>query len=477
MIYQHAAPVPLATTEQTREAERRALAVEPPGSDATMLKAARAVAEVAQQMLDGGDAVLVLAGPGGNGGDGLYAGAYLTALGVRVQALIIAGHAHERALLSFRERGGSVVDSVEAGLRATPALVIDAIAGLGANRPAPSDIQEALRKTEVPVLAIDSPTPGLRTDHIVTFDRLRVEHLDYPDVPITVRSIGLLFPPATIYLGQAWPEAHLPELDVEPQAESNKFTGGVVGLRAGSEEYPGAGVLCTLAATRATPSMVRAIDSPREIITAVPEAVRVEGPVDAWVVGPGRTPSEEEVSQALARPEPLLLDATALTVVAASPDLRAALRERASRGEHTILTPHEGEFRRLMPSFPRNPTSAQRVEAALALAAELRCSVLLKGRDSILVEESHVHIIDAGTSWAATPGSGDVLAGLLGAFLAAGIPLVYGLVVHGVATALAATTPYGMAPTTASQIAEKIPAAIAFVRNGPAGEEGDEGQA
>ena len=251
-----------------------------------------------------------------------------------------------------------------------------------------------------------------------------------------------------------------------------------------------------------------------EVVRAMPEAVAVErledcGRVQAWVFGPGST-SEADLRWLLARPEPLLIDATGTTLLASSPTLRDLL---VSRSAPTVLTPHDGEFARLHDAVfagaagasagPGTAASAagagaasaagagaSRLEETLALAKALRCTVVRKGRATIIADHTaagpstgpatgitdtaatnagttgwdYAYAVDAGHSWAATPGSGDVLSGLMGARLAlaaAEAPLdipadevaAQSVVVHAVAASLAARTPYGNATAPASRIA------------------------
>jgi hydroxyethylthiazole kinase-like uncharacterized protein yjeF len=299
------------------------------------------------------------------------------------------------------------------------------------------------------------------------------------------------------------PLAHI-DAAREPGPYDTKYSGGVVGVCAGSETYPGAGVLATTGAVRATSSMVRYIGAAAsEIIRACPEVVwsptvQESGRVQAWVVGPGRGTDDaaaEELAWLLQRPEPLLVDADAITLLAERPELRKALLKRGVDGEvsaGTLLTPHDGEFRRLASALEDIPDLAEdRIDAVVAMARTLGCVVLLKGRHTIVTDGSDVTCTDAGTSWGATPGSGDVLSGLAGAMLAeqdarfgyseegadgadapddfsrryrvsaVRIPAYHAVAIHAIAACVAAQTPDGAAPTSASFIAEAIPRALA----------------
>ena len=288
--------------------------------------------------------------------------------------------------------------------------------------------------------------------------------------------------------------------NLEPQPAGDKYSSGVVGVCAGSAAYPGASILATAGAIAATPSMVRVLgpaELTRDVVRAHPEAVthasvHTAGRVQALVVGPG--PGTDisaalELEHALRGSQPLVLDADAITLLAASAQLRELLRDRASTSP-VLLTPHDGEFQRLADalSAPDQDGSANdatdRLRTTRNLAAQLNTWILRKGRITLIASPSgHVVSVNTGSSWAATPGSGDVLSGILGAFLAewnapAAAPEAKhneeaaqsdladvfrrAVVVHSWAAQLAAQTEFGMAPTSASAIATAIPRALAY---------------
>lgn len=326
-----------------------------------------------------------------------------------------------------------------------------------------------------------------------------------------------------------------PAMALEPGAHDDKYTGGVVGIRAGSPEYPGAAVLCTTAAVRATSAMVRFAGKSRDaVVAAHPEIVAADdiassGRVQAWVVGPGGGVERnyDDLHGLLCGSEasgecPILIDADGLTALC-QPDSNdsGSNERRAGDDAHAhsdeafpliravknydgavVLTPHQGEFRRVVKAVLAEPSvdlsSEQRealtdvlnpdsdyprIPAVSAVASALQCVVLLKGRSTVVAapadasSQVKVCVIDAGCSWAATPGSGDVLSGLAGALVAesvghagpdAAMPLsavmetvVRAAVIHAVSADIAAETDDGYAPTSASVIAEAIPQARA----------------
>ena len=191
---------------------------------------------------------------------------------------------------------------------------------------------------------------------------------------------------------------------------------------AGSSTYPGAAVLCTGAAVAATSGMVRYSGSAHgEVLSHWPEVVAsptpaAAGRVQAWVVGPGLGTDESGAAAlwfALDTDLPVLIDADGLTILAAHPDLLA------SRRAPTVLTPHAGEFARLAGA----PPGDDRIGATRKLADALGATVLLKGNVTVVADPGgSVYLNPAGQSWAATAGSGDVLSGIIGALLAAGLP-------------------------------------------------------
>lgn len=375
----------------------------------------------------------------------------------------------------------------------------------------------------------------VKADVTITFGGLRPAHAVAPDCgEVIVADLKLATKTKTLDLGQslfdtfardfsagapeiqserAWPDPE-PRFDwtqstavalrtvrpgfhpqrTEPAAESDKYSGGVVGICAGSDTYRGAAVLCTAGAVRATSSLVRYVGSGwEEVVRALPEVIAhgdvdSAGRVQSWVVGSGRGTDDTaraELEQLLGRAEALVIDADAITLLAQHAELRKKLRNREGL---TLLTPHAGEFRRLADAMITEipDPDTDRLGAARAMAIALDCGVLLKGRRTVIAYGIRVRVIDAGSSWGATAGSGDVLAGITGALLAqeesrqaqmkelypewqrSMLPDQYvdaenAVRIHSVAAALAAQTPEGMAPTSASQIAAAIPRANAWL--------------
>ncbi|AKP09630.1 Carbohydrate kinase [Corynebacterium pseudotuberculosis] len=470
--------------------------------DALMRQAAQAVAEAALCMLPHGTSkILIVAGSGGNGGDGLYAGALLAQLGHTVHAVLASSSAHAPALAAFEQAGGILAPLEDAD------LVIDAIMGLGGTTELRDTTwnlwQKAVAKAPA-VLAVDVPSginsdtgstgPGaayVTADATITFGVARIAHAVSPHCGEVLvadinagQSLAQAFStksPAVDFFQTvqrsrfSWPDhflrpdpLHIIE-SLEPAAEHNKYSGGVVGVIAGSETYPGAAVLTATAAVHATPSMVRFVGScAQDVVRARPEVVATEllidaGRVQAWAYGPGAGDTDW-LADLLQRPEPLVIDADGITQLAQEPELRGLLARRGSHGWQTLITPHEGEFLRLAARCaPIRDIHEDRIGAVRDLARALGCQVLLKGRITIIGSADSAVCINAGHSWAATPGSGDVLTGLIGAWVARSgldaVPLCVSI--HAMAAWLSAQTEYGPAPTWAAKIADFIPQATA----------------
>jgi ADP-dependent NAD(P)H-hydrate dehydratase / NAD(P)H-hydrate epimerase len=192
------------------------------------------------------------------------------------------------------------------------------------------------------------------------------------------------------------------------------------------------------------------------------------GRVQAWVVGPGMgtdAAARSVLAEVLAADLPVVVDADALTMAAADP---ALVRNRTAP---TLLTPHDREFARF--GFE---VGADRLGAARRLAAELGCAVLLKGDATVVADDGGTAYVNAtGTSWLATAGTGDVLAGVIGALLATGLDAAaaaaVGAHLHGRTGQLAAER----GPFVAGDLIARLPDAIGRVRGLPAGRLGDSG--
>ena len=200
-----------------------------------------------------------------------------------------------------------------------------------------------------------------------------------------------------------------------PGAESHKYTRGVVGIDAGSPQYPGAALLAIAGALGAGPGMVRYLGAASRdlVVGRFPGVVLADGQVQAVVAGSGWGALAEagpRLREALERRVPLVIDADALRQLPA--DLPA----------ETLLTPHAGELARLL-GVERGEIEADPVAAAVLAAGRFKATVLLKGAvQPVASPDGSVRLALPGPAWTAQAGSGDVLAGACGTLLAAGLP-------------------------------------------------------
>lgn len=446
------------TVEQVRAAEATLMQQQPEG--ALMQRAAAGLAYAVLDFLGGayGRRALLLVGSGDNGGDALYAGAMLARRGTEVTALLLAPEkAHVAGLAAFRSAGGRVVSDV-AGVR--PDVVVDGIVGIGGSgglRPDAAAVVEQLQG--VPFVAVDVPS-GVNVDtgevegpHVeaavtVTFGTHKVAHLVDPAASacgaVHVVDIGLELPLAAVSGSQAGDVVHL--LPV-PDPTAHKYTRGVVGVRAGSERYPGAAVLCVSGASCGLTGMVRYDGGAAELVRQKhPEVVVGPGQVQAWVVGSGGgDDAEQALTSSQAEGVPLVVDADGLGHVT------------GPLGVPALLTPHAGELARML-DVDRAQIESDQLRYAREAADRFEAVVLLKGRHTLVAAPGgQVAVTTVGPAWLATAGSGDVLAGLCGALLAAGLdPFEAGSVgswLHGAAAEHASRG----GPITAPDVATAIP--------------------
>lgn len=386
----------------------------------------------------------------------MWALTFLRRRGVSASAVLLnPERAHRAGLAAFRKAGGRVVSVVPDDTD----LVVDGVVGIsGTGRcgPALPPVSPKITAEGIPVIAVDIPSgvdvhtgavdgPAFRAAVTVTFGGYKPVHAlgDCGDVRLI--DIGLELPESALRefdasdVAAAWPV---------PGPADDKYTQGVTGVLAGSSTYPGAAVLCSGAAVAATSGMVRyAGTAAAEVVSHWPEVIATQteeaaGRVQAWVIGPGYGTAERQtrtLRRVLSTSLPVLVDADALTMLAEHPDLADLV---ASRPVATVLTPHAGEFARLA----GGPPGPDRVDAARSLAVRLKATVLLKGNVTVIARpDGTAYVNRAHGSWAATAGSGDVLAGVIGALLSAGIAAdkaaAMGAYVHARAAAAAAADP------------------------------------
>ncbi|HEY3528113.1 MAG TPA: NAD(P)H-hydrate dehydratase [Nocardioides sp.] len=449
------------TVEQVRAAERALAAQLPEGT--LMQRAAAGLATSVIDLLGGayGRRVLLLVGSGDNGGDALYAGGMLARRGARVEVVAVADSLHEAGLAALLAAGGHRVEL--AGI-ARPDVVLDGIVGIG-GRPGLRDrAREAVdRVAGVPMVAVDVPSgvdvdtgqlegAYVTADLTVTFGTHKVCHLVEPAASacgvVELVDIGLDLPEAGV---TALQQDDVAALLPRPEPETHKYRRGVVGIRAGSERYPGAGVLSTSGATCGLVGMVRyAGGAPDAVLATHPEVVVGEGRVQAWVVGSGGGDDVAGILAAALRDDvPLVIDADALQHLDAPLDRPA------------LLTPHAGELAAML-DVERAEVEADRLACARRAVSEYAATVLLKGHHTLVADpDGRVGVTTTGTPWLAVAGAGDVLGGLCGALMAAGLsPYDAGTAgswLHGAA----ATYVSSGGPVSAPAVAGALPSVVA----------------
>ncbi len=444
------------TVEQVRAAEQELMDRLPEG--ALMQRAASGLAVAIADLLGSTYAarVLLLVGAGDNGGDALWAGAMLARRGVSVEAVLLSSKVHVEGLEALRAAGGRTVLAADAR---EPDVVVDGIVGIGGRPGLREEAEEALgRFPAVPVVAVDVPS-GVEVDtgrldggHVsadvtVTFGTHKIAHLVDPAAQacgvVHLVDIGLELPTAPV---EALQPVDVAALLPVPSSFAHKYTRGVVGVRAGSETYPGAAVLCTSGAGTGLAGMVRYLGSAADAVRARhPEVVVGEGRVQAWVVGSGGgADAEQALSDALADGLPTVVDADAL----------AHFRKGAPG---VVLTPHAGELARML-GVERVEVEAVHLGFARRAAAEYDAVVLLKGRRTLVARpDGRVRVTTSGVPWLAVAGAGDVLAGIIGSLFAAGLDpwdaASVGAWLHGAAAALASRG----GPLAAGAVADAVP--------------------
>lgn len=436
---------------------------------ALMRRAAHGLALVGAQRLRGrrgrvaGARVVVLAGTGNNGGDGLWAGAELAGRGASVLAVALGDRLHPEGGAALGAAGGRVLRAGDGGpaleeaaeqvLRAD--LVLDAVLGTGARgglRGSAAELVRAVLDRWPPegapaVVACDVPSgvsadtgavagPVLAADVTVTFGGAKA---------------GLFLPPGDRWCGEvrtvplgiehALPAPALRRLEPDdvaalwprPGAASHKYSRGVVGVVAGSPTYPGAALMCTRAAVDAGAGMVRHLGdaATRSLVCLTsPEVVASEDHPDdvhvqAWVVGPGAVgdaAQESRIGAVLAGPIPAVVDAGAL-------DAAARAAADGALGPGKVLTPHAGELEQVLAWLAalggggqapdRAAIEAEPARWARAAAEATGTVVVLKGATTLVASPDGTMFSQAdGSPWLATAGSGDTLAGIMGAALA-----------------------------------------------------------
>ncbi|MEW6870779.1 NAD(P)H-hydrate epimerase [Trueperella pyogenes] len=468
-----------------------------------MERAAYAVAQaVIRTRPAPGARILALVGKGNNGGDALFAAAYLARRGFFVTAVFT--DAHGGALAAAERSGVRLVNLPDAdpsdllSLARRAEVWIDGLLGIGARGGAREPYatwisalvqQRAAMPVAPVVVAVDVPSgvgvddadlpgPFLPADLTVATGCLKPAHLlppaRYACGQVEVVELGIK--PGEPPVACEVTDADVADLWHIPGREDHKYTRGVVGLVTGSREYPGAGVLSAAGALGGGPGMVRYLGTSPHVARAFPEVVPVTGRVQSWVVGSGLTDLDAAagiVDQAISERLPIVLDAAAIRLVYGR-----------ALPESVVLTPHAGELADLLSAhgmaWDRARVESQPVVAATRAAQLTGATVAAKFATTLIAAPvGAVFAQGRGPGWTGTAGAGDVLAGLMGTILAAhadalreepersAVLAAAAVHIHQRAAAQAAGTLAGRVgqPITASDIARALPSTIGSILN------------
>ena len=411
---------PILTAAAMRAAEEQLIAAGTSVS-ALMERAGAAVAEQVRR-LAGDHEVLILCGPGNNGGDGYVAARVLAAAGQRVR-VAASGEPRSAAAIAARQAWGGAVDALDV---AEPApVLVDALFGTGLSRGLGEDVVAALQRLARAAqltIAVDLPS-GAATDDgrllsalpdydlTLALGALKPSHLLQP---AAARSRQLLVLDIAVPVASEASVLARPRLTA-PSADAHKYSRGMVAVIAGA--MPGASILAATAAAQGGAGYVLLLGGASD---RVPHAVVrrrfdptviADTRIGALLVGPGLGRDEratERLDAVLATDRALVIDGDALRLL--TPDKIAA------RAAPTILTPHGGEFDALF-----GAGAAGKIDRARQAAAASGATIIFKGADTVIASpDGRVIVAPAAPSWLSTAGTGDVLAGLVAARLAVG---------------------------------------------------------
>ncbi len=475
---------PILQTNTLRLIETQALAAGQP----LMARAGLAAAALGRNLAgETGLPILILAGPGNNGGDAFIAALHLrqwwySVIVVYPQTEPPVAREALAAWQAWHSAGGTTHNILPSSGRY--ALVIDGLFGIGLKRAITgtyADLIGQVNQLSCPILAIDVPSgldadtgmvmgEAIYADHTLSLIALKpgLLTLDGPDHSGDLHNVNLglddllLTAPSGATIAQEV-LAHL--LPPRPQ-HSHKGTYGSVGILGGANGMHGALWLATRAALHLGAGRVYGghlaadslpIDSNQPEVMLRPASEVVQLPhLSALAIGPGLGHSRAAailLASAIARPLPLLIDADGLNHLAANQEIKNQIIQRVS---DTILTPHPAEAARLLhTTIPA--IEADRLAAALQLASTYQASVVLKGNGSVCAwPDGHWAINTSGNPGMASAGMGDVLTGLIVALLAQGVyprhALTGGVYLHGAAADFCISQGQGPIGLTASEL-------------------------
>ena len=448
------------TTAEMDRADRLTIAGGTPGF-ALMLSAGQAVAEAALDLVADGP-IIVVCGPGNNGGDGFVAAAELAAQGRDVSVILMCDREALQGDAASAARGWKYpILPFNPQAIGRPALIIDALFGAGLSRPVEGEAYEmiaAINASGVPVLAVDLPSGvngttaavmgiAVRATETVTFFRKKPAHLLLPgrlqcgqvrlaDIGIDAKVLDEIRPQTFQNTPQVW-RSSFPV----PRIDGHKYARGHVLVVSGDVASTGAARMSARGALRAGAGLVT-LATPRNalavnasaltavMVRAVDTAIEFgeqlgDKRFNTCIIGPGagvRDRTRDLVHTALAARRHLVLDADALTSFADAPE-RLFEAIRTTGDPRVVLTPHEGEFPRLFSDMSNKHPGRSKLERVRAAADRSGAVVLLKGPDTtVAAPDGRATIAANAPPWLATAGSGDVLAGIIAGLLAQGVP-------------------------------------------------------
>jgi hydroxyethylthiazole kinase-like uncharacterized protein yjeF len=452
--------IELLTNAEMAEADRLTIASGFPGIE-LMENAGRAVADAAAAVPEG-RRVVIVAGPGNNGGDGFVAARHLAERGYLVRVSLVGERARMKgdAALAAERWSGPVEPASPVSLSDCD-IVIDALFGAGLDREVeglPRAMIRAMNASGVPVIAVDLPSGvngatgavmgiAVNATHTVTFFRRKTGHMLLPGRlhcgAIQVADIGI---PASVLatikpLAFANRPALWGGLFPRPGADGHKYSRGHAVVVSGGLSTTGAARLAARGALRAGAGLVT-IASPRDALSvnaAASLAVMVR-PVEgagelaafladkrrnAVALGPGGgvgAAMRDQVDAALTSAASVVLDADALTSFGEEPATLAAMIAKRG-GRPVVMTPHEGEFARLFKVIHEDNKIKAKLEKTRRAARSSGAVVLFKGADTVVAAaDGRASIADNAPPTLATAGSGDVLSGMIAGLLAQGMP-------------------------------------------------------
>lgn len=452
-----AADVEILTPEEMASVETHTITAGTPGIE-LMKRAGAAVAELARQRVPAGGKIVVLAGPGNNGGDGFIAASILVNAGypVRVALSTDRGNLSGDAAIAASGWGGPIDEFAPAIINGAR-LIVDALFGAGLARPIEGRIAgviAAVNESDVPVVAVDLPSGidgrngnvlgiAVKATDTVTFFRRKPGHLLMPgrlfggrisvaDIGIEAAALEVVAPKTFHNTPEYWQEKY-PQLRIDGHKYDRGHAIVVSGpmIRTGAARLAARGALrigaglVTVASPRdalavhaahLTSIMILKMDSPVELRAILSDERR-----NAVVLGPALGVDEKTrqlVEATLGMKQAVVLDADAIAAYfgRAEPLFELIMK----RDGQTVLTPHDGEFSRIFPDLVLMPSKLDRARAA---AVRSRAVIVSKGADTVVAApDGRAVIADNGPPELATAGSGDVLAGMICGLLAQRMP-------------------------------------------------------